>query len=207
VSLTVLAPLRLEALAVRRGLRDPGSVVVRIGMGPVRARAAADRLVTDCYKGAIVVAGVCGGVDQRLRPGDVVVATTLRTVDGHERDVPDAEVLAGSLRRLGRSCVTGTILSVARLERTAVAAAAGHEGVVAVDMESAWLAAAAGNRPFAVLRVVADAAGRSVYHPRTLVDGARALASLRRVAPALEVWAGPPHSARAAETRTIAPCP
>jgi len=197
VSLTVLAALRLETLALRRGLRDPASQVVRTGMGPARARAAAERLVTDDYKGPLAVAGVCGGVDSELRPGDVVVATALRTADGSEREVPGAAVLATAVRALGLRCVTGTLLSVERLERTARRAAVGHEGVVAVDMESAWLVAAAGDGPLAVLRVVADANGRSVYDPRMLVDGTRALVMLERAAPAREEWA------RATGPRTV----
>ena len=68
-------------------------------------------------------------------------------------------------------------------------AARGHEGVVAVDMESAWLADAAGERPLAVLRVVADTAGRALSTRGSLVDGVRALSALRRAAPALEEWA------------------
>jgi 4-hydroxy-3-methylbut-2-en-1-yl diphosphate reductase len=199
VTLTVLAPLRLEAFAVRRGLRDPASRVVRSGMGPVRARAAAGR----SYVGPVAVAGVCGGVEPRLRPGNVVVATALRTTDGRERALDGAEVVADAVRRLGLACVTGAILSVERLERTAVDAASGHEGVVAVDMESAWLSAAAGDGLFVVLRVVADAGGRSVYHPRTLVDGVKALASLRRAAPALEAWAEALDPPRPAGPRTI----
>ncbi len=197
MSLTVLAPLRLEALAVRRGLRDPRSRVVCTGMGPARARAAAE----DSYTGGVAVAGVCGAVDPGLRPGDVVVATALRTADGRERVLPGAETVADAVRGIGLHCVTGAILSVERLGRTAVGAAAGHEGVVAVDMESAWLAAAARDSQVTVLRVVADAAGRSVYHPRTLVDGTRALAALRRAAPALEKWASA--VAEGVETRTI----
>ena len=47
-------------------------------------------------------------------------------------------------------------------------------------MESAWLAAGAGGRPLAVVRVVADAAGRALVDPRMLVDGlARARDALR----------------------------
>ena len=189
MSLVVLAPLRLEALALRRGLCDPGSSVVRTGMGPARAKAAAERLATDRYRGPFAVAGVCGGVDPALRPGDVVVASALRTVDGGEHELAGAEVLANAVRKLGLTCVTGTILSVERLERTARRAASGHAGIVGVDMESAWLAAAAGDGPLTVLRVVADAGGRSVYSPRTLLDGALALRALRRAAPALEEWA------------------
>ena len=193
----MLAPLRLEALALRRGLCDPGSSVVRTGMGPARAKAAAERLATDRYRGPFAVAGVCGGVDPALRPGDVVVASALRTADGGEHELAGAEVLANAVRKLGLTCVTGTILSVERLERTARRAASGHAGIVGVDMESAWLAAAAGDGPLTVLRVVADAGGRSVYSPRTLLDGALALRALRRAAPALEEWA------RASGPRTI----
>ena len=189
MSLVVLAPLRLEALAVRRGLRDPASRVVRTGMGPARARARAEQLADDRHEWHVAVAGVCGGVDPGLRPGDVVVASAVRSADGSQRELPGAAVLANAVRGLGLRCVTGTVLSVERLERTALRAAAGHDGIVAVDMESAWLAAAAGDSPLAVLRVVADADGRSVYHPRTLVDGARALSVLRRTARALEEWA------------------
>jgi len=197
VSLVVMTPLRLEALAVRRGLSDPEVEVVRTGMGAARSRAAVEALC--CRPGGIgpvAVAGVCGGVDPELRPGDVVVATAVRTEDGAERELPGGAVLANAVRKLGH-CVTGTILSVERLHGNALSTVLGHEGIVAVDMESAWLAAAAGDRPFSVLRVVADAGGRSVYHPRTLPDGTKALIALRRVAPALEDWA------RAAGPRTV----
>jgi len=197
VSLLVLAPLRLEALALRRGLRDPETSVVRTGMGPAHAKAAAERLGTGCYEGPFAVAGVCGGVDPALRPGDVVVASALRTEDGGEYELPGAEVLANAVRKLGLACVTGTVLSVERLERSARRAATGHAGIVGVDMESAWLAAAAGDSPLAVLRVVADAGGKSVYSLRTPLDGALALRVLRRAAPALEDWA------RASGPRTV----
>jgi 4-hydroxy-3-methylbut-2-en-1-yl diphosphate reductase len=198
MSLVVLTPLRLEALAVRRGARDRGTEVVRTGMGPARSRAATS-LVTDRYKEAtaLAVAGVCGAVDPGLRPGDVVVATAVRREDGTERELPGAAVLATAVRTLRLRCVTGTILSVERLARDAERASQGHGDVVAVDMESAWLVEAAGDRPVAVLRVVADAGGRSIYHPRTLVDGAKALSVLRRAAPALEEWG------RASGPRTI----
>jgi 4-hydroxy-3-methylbut-2-enyl diphosphate reductase len=62
------------------------------------------------------------------------------------------------------------------------------DGAIAVDMESLWLAEAAGQRPFAVLRVVIDTSDRELLHPRTLGNGLRALITLRRIAPALETW-------------------
>ena len=63
-------------------------------------------------------------------------------------------------------------------------------GALAVDMESAWLQAAAGGRPFAVLRVVLDT---PLPRPLELRDPARDLVTarrtLRRAAPALLDWA------------------
>ena len=64
------------------------------------------------------------------------------------------------------------------------------EGVLAVDMESAWLSPAAAGRPFAVVRVVLDTPAREIYRPlATLVGGLRAWRVLRRLAPALAHWA------------------
>ncbi len=64
------------------------------------------------------------------------------------------------------------------------------EGALAVDMESAWLARAAGERPFAVLRVVLDAPAREIHRPlATLAGGLAAWRALRRAAPALALWA------------------
>ncbi|MFB4306271.1 hypothetical protein [Actinomadura sp. GTD37] len=73
--LVVCAALGMEARAVSRdGLR-----VVRTGMGPARARAAAERLPEF---GALAVAGCGGALDARLRPGDLFVATEVRGPSG-----------------------------------------------------------------------------------------------------------------------------
>jgi 4-hydroxy-3-methylbut-2-enyl diphosphate reductase len=56
-------------------------------------------------------------------------------------------------------------------------------------MESRWLADAAGDRPFAVLRVVIDTPRRELFRLGAIPDSLRALATLRRIAPALEAWA------------------
>jgi 4-hydroxy-3-methylbut-2-enyl diphosphate reductase len=71
------------------------------------------------------------------------------------------------------------------LEREALFA----EGAAAVDMESAWLADAAERRPLGVVRVVLDAPAAELHLLSILQNGRRALASLRRLAPAFEVWA------------------
>jgi 4-hydroxy-3-methylbut-2-en-1-yl diphosphate reductase len=56
-------------------------------------------------------------------------------------------------------------------------------------MESAWLADAAAGRPLAVLRVVVESSDRELRDLRTVLAGARALASLRRTRAALGEWA------------------
>jgi hypothetical protein len=93
------------------------------------------------------------------------------------------------LRRLGLRVRTGPLYSAGRILGPADRAALIHEGVLAVDMESYWLAGAAGTRPLAVMRVVADEAGRRLLDPRTLPAGLRAFRALRRAATALPAWA------------------
>ena len=188
--LMVLAPLGFEARAVRRGLPPPGIDVriERTGMGPRRARAAARRAATIPSR-AVAVAGVCGALDPTLRPGDVVVATEIRGPDG-TTVLPGAGILLAAVRALGLSATMGPIVSMDHLvsgrERRELAAT----GAVAVDMESAWLAPAAGDRPLAVLRVVSDTPRRGLLHaPATVPGGLAALRNLRRATPALASWA------------------
>jgi 4-hydroxy-3-methylbut-2-enyl diphosphate reductase len=157
-------------------------------MGPARARIAAARAQA-IEADAVAVAGVCGGVAPELRAGDVVCASELRREDGTVTAVPGAALLAAALRRRGLRARVGPILSVERLAGPSARAAARADGVLAVDMESAWLAEAAAERPFAVLRTVADAAGRRLADPRLAPSGVRALASLRRAGSVLDEWA------------------
>jgi 4-hydroxy-3-methylbut-2-enyl diphosphate reductase len=180
--LLLLVPLRVEQLALGR---PAGSDVLRTGMGPARARIAAARAQARDAS-AVAVAGLCAGVDPALEAGDVVCGTELLDEAGTSVPVPGSALLAAALRRRGLRVRTGPILSSERVlgpvERGATA------GALAVDMESTWLAAGAGGRPFAVCRVVADAAGRRLADPRMLVAGPRALRSLRLAGGALAEW-------------------
>jgi 4-hydroxy-3-methylbut-2-enyl diphosphate reductase len=60
---------------------------------------------------------------------------------------------------------------------------------MAVDMESVWLAAGAGGRPFAVVRVVLDSPAHELLRPQATIGVLRAGRALRRVAGALHGWA------------------
>src|ERR1700744_219250 len=143
--LLVLAPLRLEANAVRRGLTKPGSRVRHTGMGATRARKSAGRGTPHPF-GAMVVMGTAAGLSDDLSPGDLVVATEVS--DGETTVVlPGAELLAAELRRAGLTARAGGIVTVPKLVRPSERARLAAGGYLAADMETAALLGAAGGRP------------------------------------------------------------
>src|SRR5262249_36566327 len=191
-----LAPLHIEARALAPGLGD-GATLQRTGMGPRRATAAAvaaARTEAD----AVAVAGFCGALDPALRPGDLVVATELRGPAGTTK-CPAAAILAGALRRRGLAGHDGPLARSPRRGRGAARAELHATGAIAVDMESAWLAAAAAGRPLVVVRAVLDTPTRELWNPVALTGGTvRAFRALRAAAGVLDAWG------RAAGPRTIA---
>ncbi|HEX9334397.1 MAG TPA: 4-hydroxy-3-methylbut-2-enyl diphosphate reductase [Pseudonocardiaceae bacterium] len=183
--LVVAAPLRLEAMALRRGL--PAELVVRTGMGPARSRRAATALRAR-KPAALAVAGVCGALTDELAAGDVVVASEVRSTDGVVA-CPSAPLLAGALRALGLRVRVGPIVSVDHVVQGAERAELAATGALAVDMESAMLAEAAEGRPFAVVRVVVDTPSKPLVRPATVATGLTAIATLGRLGPVLRAWA------------------
>jgi 4-hydroxy-3-methylbut-2-en-1-yl diphosphate reductase len=184
--LVVCAPLLPEAWAVRRGMAGRGEVRVS-GYGPGRARRQEGRLRQDTF-GALAVAGTGGGLTDDLSPGDLVVATEV--TDGTTTTAcPSAPLLAGELRRAGLAVRTGPVVSVERLAGGRERARTVDPGALAVDLESAWLAVAAGERPVAVVRAISDTPQRPLLSPAALAGGLRALRSLRAAGPSLTRWA------------------
>jgi 4-hydroxy-3-methylbut-2-enyl diphosphate reductase len=178
VKLVVVAPLLVEAIAVRSGL--PGVKVRRSGMG----RRELDFGDAD----AIGVAGLCGAVDPSLRAGDIVLGTELRSADGTTIACPDSSLLAEPLRRMGLEAAAGTLYTAPKILGREERLRLREQGVLAVDMESAWLAEAARERPVAVLRVVVDTADRRLASLGTLSAGVRGLWTLRRASAAFVDW-------------------
>jgi adenosylhomocysteine nucleosidase len=128
----------------------------------------AGRLLDELRPHALIVAGVCGGLDPSLAPGDLVLARTLMRADRPEV-VPEAALLGmarEALRHSGRPFVTAPLLCVerplaSRGEKTVVWNATGAAGV---DMESYAVAEAARARgiPWIALRAVVDPADASL---------------------------------------------
>jgi 4-hydroxy-3-methylbut-2-enyl diphosphate reductase len=209
--LLVLAPLRFEANAVRRGLTQPASQVQRTGMGATRSK---KRLAGEGKPGpfsAMVVMGTAAGLADDLSPGDLVVASEVS--DGEITvALPGADLLAAELRRAGLNARAGRIRTVGKLVKAADRASLAADGYLAADMESAAIVAAvkgltpsarasaglaelgqadaaalavAAGRPVAVIRAVSDGG----FGPGMVSGGMAALRSLRAAAPVAERWA------------------
>ena len=179
----ICAPMRIEARAIRRGLRtsaDPPDVL-RTGYGTTRAADRAGQLKVSPF-GQMVVMGVGAGLTSDLGPGDLVVGTEVGVVT-----CLSAPLLAGELRRAGLTARTGRITTVDHLVRRSERAGLAADGTLLADMESAPLAAAAGDRPVAVIRAVSD----TPVHPVAGIvsGGLAALRALRAAAPVAERWA------------------
>ncbi|MCY1138107.1 hypothetical protein OWR29_08870 [Actinoplanes sp. Pm04-4] len=189
---TVLAPMRVEAAALRRGLAgDERLRVWCAGAGLRRARRTAmEPDVLDSP--ALAVAGLGRALSPSLRPGDVVVASVVRAdaltegVVPPARWLPTASLLAAALRSRGLTVHTGVAISTDRLSGPAERARLAMTGALVADLESAWLLARCGNRPAACVRVVARDARR---HPAGLGGLRRALLNLSVVAAGLQEWA------------------
>jgi 4-hydroxy-3-methylbut-2-enyl diphosphate reductase len=182
--LLLLAPLGIEAFAARRGA--PGATVMRTGMGPDRAAAAALVAARRAAR-AVAVLGFCGALDPELEPGDLVVADELRGANGPFA-CDGAEAVASALRQAGLEARRGPLVSVRKVARGSRRAQLAADGSIAVDMESAWLAPAAAGRPFAALRAVVDTPSHELLRPGTVRSGITAYRALGRAAGALTSW-------------------
>jgi 4-hydroxy-3-methylbut-2-enyl diphosphate reductase len=184
--LLVAAPLVWEAAALRRRLS--ATEVRRTGMGFARSATAVPGLRSG-QPAAVAVAGLGGALVSGLAPGDVVVATEVRTEHGPAVPTPAAALLVTALRRAGLTVHAGPVLSVDHVVHAAERTRLAETGALVVDMESAPLAALAADGPFAVLRVVVDTPDRPLVHPATVTGGIRALRALAALGPVLREWA------------------
>jgi 4-hydroxy-3-methylbut-2-en-1-yl diphosphate reductase len=188
--LLLFAPLHVEVSALRRGA--PAARIVRTGGGARRARRAADQAGASLDGAtAVAIAGFCGAVDDRLSPGDVVVASEVIGPGTDRLVLPSGALLGAALRQRGLRVHHGPLAGVVHLVRGAGRRALAERGALAVDMESGELARAVAidGRPVAVARVVVDTPARELMSWKTVSGGLAARAALRSVGAALADWA------------------
>jgi nucleoside phosphorylase len=186
-ALLVAAPLRLEAILISSAAR--GALVRKTGMGPARAKAAAGELA-EHPAGRLLVVGFCGGLDLESTPGEVIVAEEVYAAadEGQPEQRVRCELageLVAGLTGRGLKVRVGNVVCVSRLALGERRAELHAGGAIGVDMESVWLAGAAGERPFGVVRVVLDSPRHELMRPQALGGALRAAKALRRVAGAL----------------------
>jgi 4-hydroxy-3-methylbut-2-en-1-yl diphosphate reductase len=189
--LLVAAPMRIEAALISSAGR--GRLVRKTGMGPGRSKAAVAQLA-GAQASAMLVLGFCGGLDASSVPGEVIVAEEVYSAEdeGHPPERVRCELTGQLVQRLagrGMKVRTGDVVCVSRLALGERRAQLHERGAIAVDMESVWLAAGAGERPFGVVRVVLDSPRHELLRVQALGGALRAALALRRVAGALHGWA------------------
>ena len=145
----------------RRMVAGLGVEAVAGGGDHARLEAVLDRLATGAH--GIISIGIAGGLAPGLQPGQWVVADAVLVDDvSVPTDLPWTGRLAARLPEATRGLVLGANAMVA--EATKKGALHRATGALAVDMESHVVARVAQRHclPFAVARVVSDAAQRSL---------------------------------------------
>jgi 4-hydroxy-3-methylbut-2-en-1-yl diphosphate reductase len=177
--LNVLTPLRIESFAY-------GGADDVIGAGPERVRRSGPKLAARLDEStAVALVGVAGALDERLAPGDIVVASELRTTDSsHARKLPVAPLLAAEFKRARLSIRTGPLVTSPRYVRAGERATLAASGALAVDMESAWIMDYFPRNPAAVIRSISDTGTLGPVR-----GGVRALGAIASMRAPLQRWA------------------
>jgi 4-hydroxy-3-methylbut-2-enyl diphosphate reductase len=170
----VCVALRFEARAVRAGW--PGADLAVVGMRAGRL----DRVAA--HDGPVILLGFGGGLRPGQRPGDVVVATDVRSRDDRTH-LPRAREAREALRRAGLAASSG-ILWCSNVIVRGKSRAELADLASAVDMESAALLAACGPDRLVVVRVLVDTPQRGLLRA-SIFSGRRAKRALRSVSAAL----------------------
>jgi adenosylhomocysteine nucleosidase len=160
VSVLIVSGLKREAAI----LAGPGRLAICGDGSTLRAALAG---LADKHISTVISWGVCGGLDPRLRPGDLILGAEVVSAEG--RIAADEAVTSSLAERLIGGGARVTVEPVAGVDSPVSTARAKAElraatGAAAVDMESliAGRFALERRRPFAILRAVADPADRDL---------------------------------------------
>lgn len=163
-------------LPMEARLARPLTGIVATGGGTAAGAEAAAESLAAGGVAALISFGLAGGLDPRLKPGDLVIP---RAVLAAGQTWPTDAGLNRSLGRATTDLILGESAVVAR-------AAAKHQlwrttGAAAVDLESGAVARVAARHelPFAVLRAICDPAGRNL--PRAALTALDATGRVRKL--------------------------
>ncbi len=161
----VICGLKSEAQVVSRVL---DASKIRVGVSGANAARAEEIARQFCDAGAatIVSVGVSGGLDPKLKPGDLIIGDRVLCADGNhyqsDRRLLDAiaDELAAAKAKIG--ALFGADDIIESIEKKA--ALYRDHGALGVDMEShgAARAAASAGVPFLAIRAIADPADRAL---------------------------------------------
>jgi adenosylhomocysteine nucleosidase len=177
-SLLILTGVEFEARALARALalhRQPSFPFPAFGRDSIRvapvglAAALCDARWADLMEGLgrplVISAGLCGGLDPRLKAAHLVIPSAVLGPSGARQDVDTAASRAAAASAGATAC-TGLLITARAVMTTPEAKASlfAQTGAVAVDMESAFIMAraAASGCPALVIRAISDSAEESV---------------------------------------------
>jgi 4-hydroxy-3-methylbut-2-enyl diphosphate reductase len=177
--LQVLAPLRIESFAF-------GGADTIIGAGRQRASRAGAKLAARLdEQTAVALVGVAGALAPELVPGDIIIASELRSTESAtSRDLPGSSLLSAEFRRARHTVRLGPLVTSPTYVKSNDRATLAASGAIAVDMESSWVMDYLPKNPLAVVRSISDT---STTGP--MRGGLRALGSLSSARGPLERWA------------------
>lgn len=193
--LGIITGLEAEARLFAAARPSNGNIVRGAGPGAVRAYGAA-RAVLDEGVGALVSAGLAGGLDPALSAGSLVLADFVVAPDG-TRWAADArwrEAFSARLQENGLAATLGALAGVDRplRETREKAALFAATGAVAADMESHGVARAAKEAgvPFLAVRAISDPADRALprFVDKALMPDGRLRLARALVALGSEPW-------------------
>ncbi|MGH8398267.1 MAG: hypothetical protein ACRETA_08495 [Gammaproteobacteria bacterium] len=157
----------LYSVRVGECLRMEKGWLILAGMGPNSARMAADRLITRGVN-CLLSWGIAGGLVPALRPGTLLLPDRITHSSDNNAFIPDVVVCERLFAALSphMRVLRGTLCTVsdAVLSTTDKQTLATRTGGVAVDMESASVAAVAAHAklPFIAVKVICDPVERSL---------------------------------------------
>lgn len=175
----LLAPMRPELRPLARvlSLRRSGSrhdgllggevgrlelVATTAGIGPCAARRTTERVLDSARVDHVVVVGIAGGIGASVDIGDLVVPSLVLDLETGTEHRPFP---------LGETAPRGTLATSGELlvDRDEIARLA-QRGIVAIDMETAAIAAVCERRrcPWSVFRAISDRAGDAAIDSEVL---------------------------------------